>query len=59
MNYDINFLNIEWRTPHPLTDFQDRFVLRASVISLDSNMCGLLFICTLASSQTLDVNRQN
>ena len=50
MNDDIKFLNTESRTPYPLTDFEDRFGLRASVIFLDSNMCGLLFICTLASS---------
>ena len=48
MNNDIKFLNIEWRTPYPLTNFEDRFGLRASVIFLDSNMCGFLFICTLA-----------
>ena len=54
MNNDIKFLNIEWRTP-----FEDHFGLHASIIFLDSNMCGFLFICTLASSQTLVVNRQN
>ena len=59
MNNDIKFLNIEWRTPYALTYFEDRFGLSASVIFLDSNMCGLLFICTLASSQTLVVNWQN
>ena len=32
MNNDIKFLNIEWRTPYPLTNFEDRFGLRASVI---------------------------
>ena len=59
MNKDIKLLNIEWRTSYPLTNFQDRLGLRASVIFLDSNMCGFLFICTLASSQTLVVNWQN
>ena len=59
MNNDIQFLNIEWRTPYPLTNFEDRFGLRASVFFLDSNMCGFLFICTLASSQTLVVNLWN
>ena len=59
MNNDIKFLNIEWRTPYPLTNFEDRFGLRASVIFLDSNMCGALFICTQASSQTLVVNYVN
>ena len=29
---DIKFLNIEWRTPHQLTNFEDRFGLCASVI---------------------------
>ena len=32
MNNDIKFLNIEWRTPYPLTNFEDRFGLRASII---------------------------
>ena len=32
MNSDIKFLNIEWRTSHPLTNFEDRFGLRGSVI---------------------------
>ena len=32
MNNDIKFLNIEWRTPYPLPNFEDRFELRASVI---------------------------
>ena len=50
MNNDIKFSNIEWRTPYPLTNFEDRFWLRASVIFLDSNMC---------RSQTLVVNWQN
>ena len=36
MNNDIKFFNIEWRTPYPLTNFEDRFGLRASVIFLDS-----------------------
>ena len=31
MNNDIKFLNTEWRTPYPLTNFEDRFGLRASV----------------------------
>ena len=55
MNNDIKFLDIEWRTPYPLTDLKTVFGLRASVIFSDSNMCGILFICTLASSQTLVV----
>ena len=59
MNNDIKFLNVEWRTPSPLKNFEDRFGLRASVIFLDSNMCGFPFICTVASSQTLVVNWQN
>ena len=59
MNNDIKFLKIEWRTPYPLTNFEGRFGLRASVIFLNSNMCGILFICTLASPQTLVVNGQN
>ena len=59
MNYDIKFLNIEWRTPYPLTNFEDRFGLRASIICLDSSMCGFLFICKLSCSQTLVVNWQN
>ena len=50
MNNDIKFLDIEWRTPYPLTNFEDRFGLRASVIFLDSNMYGFLFIWTLARS---------
>ena len=37
MNNDIKFLNIEW-TPYPLTNFEDCFGLRASVIFLDSNI---------------------
>ena len=37
MNNDIKFLNIEWR-PYPLTNFEDRFGLRASAIFLDSNV---------------------
>ena len=56
---DIIFLNIEWRTPYPLTNFEDPFGLRASVSFLDSVMCCFLFIWTLASSQTLMVNWQN
>ena len=32
MNNDIKFLNIEWRTPYPLTNFEDHFGFRASVI---------------------------
>ena len=31
MNCDLEFLNIERRTPKPLTEFEDRFGLRASV----------------------------
>ena len=34
MDSDIKFVNIEWRTPYPLTNFEDRFRLRASVIFL-------------------------
>ena len=49
MNYDIKFLDTKWRTPYPLTNFEDHFGLRALDIFLDSNMCGFLFICTLAS----------
>ena len=56
MNYDIKFLNIERRTPYSLTNFEDRFGLRASIVFLVSNMCGFLFIWTLAISQTLGVN---
>ena len=32
MNSEMKFLNIEWRTPYPLTNFEDRFGLRASVV---------------------------
>ena len=32
MNICIKLSNIEWRTPYPLTNFEDRFGLRASVI---------------------------
>ena len=59
MNNGIKFLNIEWKTPYPLTNFIDRFGLSASVIFLDSNMCGFLFICTLASFQNVVINWQN
>ena len=59
MNNEIKFLNTKWRTPYPLTNVEDRFQLRASLIFLDSNMCGFLFICTLASSPTQVVNWQN
>ena len=59
MNNDIKFLNIEWRTPYPLTNFEDRFGLRASVIVLDSNISCFPFICTLASSETLVVIWRN
>ena len=59
MNNDIKFLNIEWRTPDPLSNFEERFGLCALVIFLYSNMCDFMFICTLASSQTLVVNWQN
>ena len=55
----IKSFNIELRTPYPLTNFVDRFGLRASVIFFNSNMCGVLFICTQASSQTLVVNLRN
>ena len=30
MNNDIKFLDIEWRTPYPLRNFEDRFGLCAS-----------------------------
>ena len=59
MNNDIKFFNIEWRTSYPLTNFEDRFGLRSSVMFLDFNMCGFLFIDTLVSSQTVVVNWQN
>ena len=36
MNNDIKFLNIEWRTPYTLTNFEERVGLLASVIFLDS-----------------------
>ena len=58
MNIYIKLFNIEWRTPYPLTNFEDRFGLRASVIFF-SNRCGVVFICTRASSQTLVVNLRN
>ena len=58
MNIYIKLFNIEWRTPCPRTTFEDRFGLRASVFFY-SNMCGVLFICTQASSQTLVVNLRN
>ena len=41
---------------HIPSQILDRFGLRASVIFVDSNLCGFLFICTLASSQTLVVH---
>ena len=59
MNNDIKFLNIERRTPYPLTNFEDRFGLCASSYFLDSSICGFLVICTLASSQNLVINWQN
>ena len=34
MNSEIKFLNIEWRAPYPLTNFEDRFGLRASLFLL-------------------------
>ena len=34
MNIYIKLFNIEWRTPYSLTNFEDRFGLRASVIAL-------------------------
>ena len=49
-NSDIKLLNIEWRAPYPFTNFEDHFT---------PNMCGILFVCTLASTQTLLVNWQN
>ena len=36
LNNDIKFLNIEWRTPYPFTNFEDCFGLHASVIFLGS-----------------------
>ena len=59
MNSDIKFLNREWRTPYPLTNFEDRFGLRALVIFSDSDKYGFLIIWTLASSHTLVVKWQN
>ena len=55
MNSDIQFLYIEWRTPN----FDGHSGLRVSVIFLDSDMYGFLFIYILASSQTLVVNWWN
>ena len=31
MNNDIKFLNIKWRTPYHLTNFEDRFGLHAQL----------------------------
>ena len=59
MHNDIKFVDIEWRTPYPLINFEDPFGLCASVIVLDSNMCGFLFILRLSRFQTLVVNWQN
>ena len=62
MNNDIKFINIEWRTPYPLTNFKDCFGFNASLIFFllfFFNMCGFLFIWTLASYQTVVVNWQN
>ena len=59
MNIYIKLFKIEWRTPYPLTNFEDRFGLRASVIFFYSDLCGVLFIFTQASSQTLVVNLRN
>ena len=42
------FLSIECRTRYPLTNFEDRFGLRASVI--DCNMCGFLYIGLIPTS---------
>ena len=53
MNSDIKYLNMEWRAPYPFTNFEDRFELSASVIFVDSNMCGFLFIGALASSRSI------
>ena len=58
MNNDIKFRDIKWRTPYPLTNFEDRFGLHASVIFSNSNKAGFLFIWTPARSQTLVVNWQ-
>ena len=49
MTNDIKFPNIEWIPPYALKNFEDRFGLRASVIFSHCDMCGFLFICTLAS----------
>ena len=35
MNNGIKFIDTEWRTPYPLTNFEDRFGFRASVVFLD------------------------
>ena len=40
MNNDIKFLDKEWRTPYPLTNFEDLFGLRASVIFY-TQICGV------------------
>ena len=32
MNNDFKYLNMEWRTPYPLKNFETHFGLRASVI---------------------------
>ena len=58
MNIYIKLFNIEWRTPYPLTNFEDRFDC-VSRLFFYSNMCAVLFICTQASSQTLVVNLRN
>ena len=62
MNIYIKFVIIEWRTPYPLTNFEDRLdcvpQLFFYFISY-SKMCGALFICTQASSKTLMANLRN
>ena len=54
-----NSLTLNEKHHIPSQIFEDRFGLHASIIFLDSNMCGFLFIYTLASPQTLVVNWQN
>ena len=57
MNNDIKFLNIVWRALYSLTNSEDCFGLYASFIFLYSHMCGFIYICMLACSQTLVVKR--
>ena len=46
MNIYIKLFNIEWRTPYPLTNFEDRFGLRASVIFLLQYVCCAVHLYT-------------